>query len=63
MGKVNSNMPNEISLKMSKTRGLKQHQQDFNDNYINLNNLHLLFTRRDFAPLDLKCHGECMEEY
>jgi hypothetical protein len=48
---------------MSETRGTKHPRQDFNDKYINLNKLHLLFTSKDFAPMDLKCHGERMEEY
>jgi hypothetical protein len=47
---------------MSKIRGLKQPQQDFKDNYINLKQTASTFTSMDFAPRDLKCL-EMVEEF
>jgi hypothetical protein len=35
-GEINNNIKNEIILTMSETRGMKNPQQYFNDNYINL---------------------------
>jgi hypothetical protein len=38
------------------TKELKLLQQCLNDNYMNLNELNILFTSRDCAPLDLECY-------
>jgi hypothetical protein len=35
-GEINNNIKNEIILTMSEKRGMKNPQQYFNDNYINL---------------------------